>query len=588
MPFIFVCALALLARADKFTEVFDRKTAQFEKELSGAIVRSKGEAMAWAALLTAKATFPDNSSLDMASMKKSLHEKLERLLDEVSQRQDSKRSIITLKDLENIFKARKNGNLKNWLSEDELFELAAIILFQTERQIGKDSKKTDIELAQALIKRQIIALEKLAQSLEKILSPDRANKVISEIERAIKKARGLKKGNDKIVSMIKDLLRQTVDFTPIESLSDGFRPQHQQLFLGLSQKNRILLPPMSYNAALEALADARSERQKAFPITVPPQYSMPSPERGESAGHTPFNNGFFLPGSGSMADDEILAATGPELACLKDIRKNGYNVELQLPGALCGGSVVRPLSESCEPGTVARRFIRTARHCVYGSYLRGAEIGININPGGPMQFAHARVVGMNNPDGQHGEPLDNGNPDSAILEIEISCGYARQLRSLRPVTELEINKLVERGRFGVALGQNRSINATGEGNNRGVIFANTTIEPRHLFFRFNSSVSFDHGASANSEWGDDSNITRSGDSGSFIAACVKSGDTYEPVSLGSVSNVEIRQDRFAGKIGGGALAKNDAEFLRNVAGPTAIAMVEPRDDTAGSHRACAE
>ncbi|MFM8312808.1 MAG: hypothetical protein ACKOA8_00825, partial [Deltaproteobacteria bacterium] len=238
-----------------------------------------------------------------------------------------------------------------------------------------------------------------------------------------------------------------------------------------------------------------------------------------------------------------------------------FNVELQLPGALCASTPIakdpKELSKSFQKKQTTQELcsvnLASARHCFEGiGNVKGSLIGAKIGE----RSVGVMVSQVGSADQSFGPSVQNGNPDLVVMTVEMPCSQAAQLDIARVPSPEEIKALFQNDSIPLVMQQNSAINASEEGGNRATIAATGSVDGNFIRFnsksRFNGTSGQDVGPlSSSAGLVFDSNRIKSGDSGGSGLTCkLKDGKVEEVLYLGAISHIDVRKDRDEGKLGG--------------------------------------
>lgn len=444
-------------------------------------------------------------------------------------------SEITFNDI-SIILSDKSENL----TDKEKRTLAAILLVHLQKQLTHEANDNN-------------AIESLILEFQK----DPLLKPLAATEKPITK------GLDILSDMIGKGLGNP------ESLSQFFNPIKEQIFISEKEKlpelSKLLVPSFS-----ETLSNLRSLQP------VPPDFSPPRSglslnpfQGGGKQGSCNSQGNFGVPRQGigffggRSRTPEI--NDSPELkACVQAVRQKRFNVELQLPGALCAST---PIAK--DPQKTLQSFnnskgqcqvnLATALHCIEGQRsLIGRSIRANI--GGQIS---AQVTHVGTSDKIIGQSVENGNSDLVVLTVEVPCARAKNLHLARVPSPEEVSALQRIDSLPLVLQQNATINASQQGDNQATIAATGFFENTQAglgnFIRFNSNSKFnlssgkDSGPlSGSSGLVFNSDRIKSGDSGGAALSCNFDEDkkVKEILYIGAISHITVRGDSNEGKEGG--------------------------------------
>ncbi len=514
---------------------------------------------------------------------KELKEKLLKL-----KKEDSAKDI-TIGDITTMLKDDFAGIAEN--EKDEVRnKLIALILAEMKQKKNGDvsinSKIKEVVLdylksAKQLEPNKVIAL---SEDLKKELGFDGKSKAEDFYpENIIKKIeeKGLsspKAGLDLLSNLVNDSLDK------VESLDNALAPIYKGIYESMIEiaPNKFAIPD-SFQTATDMINSIRNEKIQEPPLGNNKLNLVPIQNHGREQGIISGNafggNRFsggtrrFGQGGGSVSGASSGKIPGindtEELkACLDASKKQRFNVELKLPGALCASTAisVNPKSElksfsEKQPGEQCTVNFATAVHCLEGMRLNGRTIGTRISG----KNVNARVLQSGSIDGSAQKAVQNGNPDLAILVASLPCEDARSIHFAKIPTASELAELKERENIPLVMQQNSEINASINGENAATIAAQGSFEKLSdgslgNFLRFNSNSRFNNKSGIT---GDSSRI-RQGDSGGTALTCKVSSnnEVLDYLYLGAISHIDVRGDNFEGTVGGVASGQSLANLSR--------------------------
>jgi len=474
--------------------------------------------------------------LSELSLSPELKSKLISLIENTS---DSKTKLnkneITFDDISKILSDKSEH-----LTDKEKRTLAAILLVHLQKKLAHEANDNN-------------AIESLILEFQK----DPILKPLASTEKP------MTKGLDLLADMIGKGLGNP------ESLSQFFNPLKEQIFISEKEKlpelSKVLVPSFS-----ETLSNLRSLQP------VQPDFSP----IGNGLALNPFQGGgkqgscnsqgrFGVPrqGTGFSGERGRTPETNdtPELkACVQAVRQKRFNVELQLPGALCASTAIAKdpqktlLSFNNSRGQCQVN-LATALHCIEGQgSLIGRSIRANID--GPIS---AQVTHVGTSDRIIGQSVENGNSDLVVLTVEVPCTRAKSLHLARVPSPEEVFELQRIESLPLVLQQNATINASQQGDNQATIAATGSFQTTQAglgnFIRFNSNSKFNSSSgkdrgplSGSSGLVLNSDRIKSGDSGGAALSCNFDDDkkVKEILYLGAISHITVRGDSDEGKEGG--------------------------------------
>lgn len=283
---------------------------------------------------------------------------------------------------------------------------------------------------------------------------------------------------------------------------------------------------------------------------------------------------------GSKAAPATVEVTEDLKTCLAAVKQKRFNVELRIQNSRCASTPVsiNPSVELENIKTKKNGFCKvklaTASHCIEGYSLNNSIIQTKIG----RKFVNARVIKSETVDLLEGEPVAGSNPDLATIEANFLCSDAAQLNFARIPTKAELATLMGKDSIPLVMQQNSEINANIDGDNGATIGGTGSLRKEKgsigNFLRFNTNSDINKKSGIRG----DSRRIRPGDSGGSALTCKMSSDSQvmDYLYLGAISHIDVRNDQYAGMVGGVASGRSLEKLSSQMHGDLEMAAVPSR------------